>query len=382
MGKKRIPLRHVHLGTGAFGLGFVVPLVSAAGFQTVLANRARGSAAYARNVALQRHGSYSLVLMGKQPRTEEIPIAEFIFVDENEERFLDVVADPATRLCTTALRQGFLASVPLLADALAYRLESGTTTTLYVVACETPAIGDSSTLRTAILSHRPELATRVFEQRIHFVPCIVDRICNDPVLHEDTGRVSVTAEEFAEWLLQGPSPLERVLLTKRTEKTISFVNDFAPFARRKLWLVNGPHLLIALRAFVQHQEYLNRFLAEKENARLLTTILREAQDAFLGAESFFSKTELTHYTNKIRARFSSFPDSTTRHLPRIARPRIHEFMADFYKKSGVIQLPHALKRKRVAYQTAQTLLLTTELIANGRYAYDDAGQPIPIDGNV
>lgn len=54
-------------------------------------------------------------------------------------------------------------------------------------------------------------------------------------------------------------------------------------------------------------------------------------------------------------------------------------MADFYKKSGVMQISHARKCRHVAYQTTLTLLLVTELIANGHYAYDEAGQSISID---
>ena len=207
-------------------------------------------------------------------------------------------------------------------------------------------------------------------------------ICNEPVLHEDTGRVSDVAEEFAEWLFQGPSPLEKILVTKSTKEYISFVSDLTSFARRKLWLVNGPHLLIALRAFMQRHVFLNRFLSGKENTRLLTAILREARGAFFEVESFFSRSELLRYTQRIHTHFASFPDRTVRHLPRLAQHRVHELVADFYKKSGAIQLPYADKHKRVAYQTTLTLLLTSELIANGRYAYDDAGQAIPIDGEV
>lgn len=230
MTKKHDNIRHVHIGAGALGLGFVVPLVQQAGHKTILANRAHGTAAHhARNVTLQRQRSYDLVLASKQPRTEDISIAEFIFIDEDSERFFEIVADPAIRLLTTALRQGLLPSVPLLADALAHRLTTGTREILYIVACETPTIGDSLSLRAAILAERPELMTRAFDQRIQFVSCIVDRICNEPVVREDTGRVSVDVEEFAEWLLQGPSLLEAILVTDDTKDFTSFVSDLVPF---------------------------------------------------------------------------------------------------------------------------------------------------------
>lgn len=380
MAKEPVTASHVHLGAGAFGLGFVIPLVQQAGLKSSLANRAKGSATHhACNVAIQRHGSYDLVLKGKQTRTEIVPIEEFVFVDVDTERFLEVVANPKTRLLTTALRQGFLPSVPLLADAVANRLVAGTKEVLYVVACETPTIGDSLTLRAAVLATHPELAQREFDQRIKFVPCIVDRICNEPELDEATDRVMVEAEEFAEWLLQGPSSLEDMLRISSVVHSVSFVPDLAPFVRRKLWLVNGPHLLIALRAFVQPEPRLDKFLARDENRRLLSTIHREALNAFLEVESFFSRRELTRYAKIIQTRFSNFPDSTTRHLPRLAQRRMAEFMADFYKKAGVLQIPHATRKRRVAYQTALTLLLATELVAHGRYAYDDAGQPIPVD---
>ncbi|MCH8748811.1 hypothetical protein IH781_03600 [Patescibacteria group bacterium] len=116
--------QHVHMGAGAFGLGFVVPLVAQAGFQTVLTNRARGSTAHVRNMAIKANAGYDLVLRGAHTKTEPIPITEFVFLDEDKDRFLEVVADPKTSLLTTALRQGFRSSIPILAAPLANRLQT------------------------------------------------------------------------------------------------------------------------------------------------------------------------------------------------------------------------------------------------------------------
>jgi hypothetical protein len=124
---------------------------------------------------------------------------------------------------------------------------------------------------------------------------------------------------------------------------------------------------------VQRIEHINLFLAKKENARLLAEILREARAAFLEVESSFTASELARYGKSTQARFASYPDRTVRHLPRLARHRLEAFYADFFKKSGTIQLRYAAARKRVPYQTTRILLLTTELIAHARYAFDETG---------
>ncbi|HEX7325263.1 MAG TPA: mannitol dehydrogenase family protein [Rhodanobacteraceae bacterium] len=63
-----------------------------------------------------------------------------------------------------------------------------------------------------------------------------------------TDRVPVVTESFSDWVLQGDFPAGR----PRWESAgARFVGDVRPFERRKLWLLNGAHSLLAYRGLLR-----------------------------------------------------------------------------------------------------------------------------------
>lgn len=89
------------------------------------------------------------------------------------------------------------------------------------------------------------------DQTISFVSTSVDRItprateADIDLVGKQTGRLDravVVAEPFSDWILSGDFPAGR----PRWENAgAQFVDDIAPFERRKLWLLNGAHSLLA-----------------------------------------------------------------------------------------------------------------------------------------
>lgn len=96
----------------------------------------------------------------------------------------------------------------------------------------------------------PELGAWV-EGNVSFVATSIDRITprtEDSVLADvarETGytdQVPVVTEPFRSWVLQGEFPAGRPDWEKAGAE---FVADIEPFERRKLWLLNGSHSLMA-----------------------------------------------------------------------------------------------------------------------------------------
>ena len=89
------------------------------------------------------------------------------------------------------------------------------------------------------------------EQHVSFVSTMVDRItpatteADRAVVRKLTGREDrspVVTEPFSEWVLQGDFPAGR----PRWEAAgARFVDDLEPYERRKLWLLNAGHSLLA-----------------------------------------------------------------------------------------------------------------------------------------
>ncbi|WP_160141423.1 mannitol dehydrogenase family protein [Microbacterium sp. SLBN-154] len=87
---------------------------------------------------------------------------------------------------------------------------------------------------------------------VAFASSVVDRITPATTpddlaeLRDRTGLVdagAVVTEPFSEWIIAGDFPAGRPLWER---SGVRFVDDIAPFERRKLWMLNGAHTLLAV----------------------------------------------------------------------------------------------------------------------------------------
>ncbi|WP_322411229.1 mannitol dehydrogenase family protein [Microbacterium invictum] len=90
------------------------------------------------------------------------------------------------------------------------------------------------------------------EDTVAFASSVVDRITpattQDDIagLRDRSGivdRGAVVTEPFSEWIISGDFPAGRPLWER---SGVRFVDDIAPFERRKLWMLNGAHTLLAV----------------------------------------------------------------------------------------------------------------------------------------
>lgn len=367
-----LPPQHVHVGTGSLGLGLVAWLGSYAKLSVFLANRA-SSDSKSRNTLLRRTYQYELVFPDSQP--EPVIFANLLFTDEDRDQFIRTVASPHTRLLTTALKGGFQDQLFLqtIVDAITTRIKSASQSPLYIIACEN-VINNSIVLRDKLVPLLPPHITQSdFEQSIVFVPCMVDRMCSDPIISKTGEVVQVEVERFAQLILRRPSPtmswLEEVLSSPKAADYIEFVDDLEPYERRKLWLVNGPHLLIALNAFYQGYAHLHIYLQQEPLANeILTEILDEVTHIFLANENTFSLEELRIFNIKTKMRFRSHPYRVSQILSRFTESqRLKEFFTNFYQKVTEPTLQYMSQQGFAPFWTARTLFLVTGLIYEDHY---------------
>jgi fructuronate reductase len=162
--------------------------------------------------------------------------------------------DPATAADLAALRTGAAPTtvVGRLVDGLAARRRAGNGP-IAVVPCDNLAANGPAVAGAACAfaqRYDPALASWISEE-VSFVSTVVDRItprvtdADVAAVAAATGfddRCPVVTEPFREWVLAGRFPAGR---PQWERAGASFVDDVAPFAQRKLWLLNGAHSLLA-----------------------------------------------------------------------------------------------------------------------------------------
>ncbi|HEY3478842.1 MAG TPA: mannitol dehydrogenase family protein, partial [Streptomyces sp.] len=123
-------------------------------------------------------------------------------------------------------------------------------------------------------------------------------------------RAPVVTEPFSEWVLAGEFPAGRPDW-ERAGATV--VDDIRPFERRKLRLLNGAHLFLALAGPARGHETVAEAIADPELARLTDEFWTAASPGVPDAAA---------YRERLRARFAN---SRIRHaLAQIAQDAEHK----------------------------------------------------------
>jgi fructuronate reductase len=139
-----------------------------------------------------------------------------------------------------------------------------------------------------------------------FVSTSVDRITPrfskaDPALAERlTGyadAVPVTTEPFHDWVLSGEFPAGR---PRWEDAGARFVDDIVPYERRKLWLLNGAHSLLAYLGILRGHVTVADAVADPVCRGAMSELWMDAR-AILEAEHL----ELAPYCDALRSRFAN-----------------------------------------------------------------------------
>ena len=258
-GEPAPPVRIVHLGLGAFHRShqawFTAHAPDAAAWGIASFTGRRPDAA--RTLAAQ-DGVFTLVERGPDGDRFELvgSIAEAVDGADTA-RLEELLAAPTTAIVTLTVTEAVYerddADSPLarLVRGLAARWAAGAGP-IAVVSCDNLA-GNGEVAEAAVLHHaagEPGLAGWIREH-VSFVGTSVDRI-TPRTTPDDVAEVAarcgyrddapVVAEPFASWILAGEFPAGR---PRWEDAGAQFVEDVEPFERRKLWLLNGAHSILA-----------------------------------------------------------------------------------------------------------------------------------------
>ncbi len=157
----------------------------------------------------------------------------------------------------------------------------------------------------------PALAHWIVDQ-VSFVTTMVDRITPATASEDVTAamaltgfgdRAPVVTEPYSEWVLAGDFPAGRPGWEVAGAR---FVSDITPFERRKLWLLNGGHSLLAYAGSARGHATIAEAVADPHCADWLTQWWTEAS-----AHLALPGSEVVAYREALLARFGN---SRIRHL--------------------------------------------------------------------
>jgi mannitol-1-phosphate/altronate dehydrogenase len=338
--------KHLHIGAGRLGLGLVAAAAAQSGLEVIIAVEASPRGASTKNAMLAESRRF-IVVPPDETEAVEIKIQSVVQYGEPsvEAEIRDIIADPHTVLVTTAVGDNLPHIVPLLTRLLLHRHHAGIASPLFIIAAENTR--NSLWLREQIeqrLANAGVISTTVL-QFVVFVPCVVDRVCKN--ISTATGEVRVAVEAEADWLVAdlrdelGRS-LESYLSPDRG--SIRFQTDVLPFWRRKIYLLNGPHLLLAMLANVEGHIFLDDYLRSESGRIALDRVFAECKLIFRAEDDYFSEAEVDKLIESNKLRFLASNDLVARVLSRFREESdIVNFFRDFHSKVGSPALAYLVK---------------------------------------
>lgn len=339
----RPPVRIAHLGLGAFHRAHQA-------WYTAHASDAEewGIAAFAgRSAELadrlsRQDGLYTLVQ--RSTDTDRYEIVDSIVrahAGADVSAFVDAVASPRTALVTLTITEagytdsGDRSPLQRLLAGLAARRSAGGGG-LAIVSCDNlPSSGMAT--RDAVLQaaqDRPDLAAWI-EDAVSFVSTSVDRITphagpgDIDAIERLTGwqdAAPVITEPFTDWVLSGAFPAGRPDWESAGAR---FVADVEPWERRKLWLLNGAHTILAAEGTLRGHETVAQAISDPACADVIERFWDEAS-------RHLPDFGLAAYRRDLRSRFAN---------PRIEH-RLAQIAQDAATKAGLRLAPVVLAERR------------------------------------
>jgi hypothetical protein len=286
----RIPA--VHFGPGRLGLGLIVDILLETGSYDVYLVGAPGREPAERDTYFLRFTDPAYGLRERHVIWAGNPEG----VSDLPEGFLDLLRGDGPMLFTAALGGAHVdKACGLIAELLRHRPVRAETALL---ACENEEYGAYDDMQRTF----PHVVVR---------HCVVDRICAwDPRRSQTLGR-RILVHEVAQWVIPraGSGAIEGL---RPSQHVVPLVGDADGYRDRKLWVVNGIHLVLATIARREGVDRLPltgaRELAFREYAKPLAMAMLETADRrhALPVDEAFAD-------DRVRA-FCEAPDSATRIL--------------------------------------------------------------------
>ena len=317
----RHPVRIVHLGLGAFHRAHQAWYTQVANDSSeragvgvgwgIAAFTGRTPAAAA--VLAAQDAVYTLIERGGSGDSARLIESISVAADGGDEVFWrDAVADPAVAIVTLTITEaGYRETGPAsagarLVEGLRARRAAGAPA-IAIVSCDNLPENGSVVrdLLRGIAYGEPGLVDWI-DANVSFVSTMVDRITPATTPHdreialELTGfadAAPVVTEPFSEWVLSGAFPSGRPDWEVAGAR---FVDDIAPFERRKLWLLNAGHSTLAYLGLLRGRATIAEAMADAMCRDALEELWAEARPVLP-----FGEAELDAQLAALRMRFEN-----------------------------------------------------------------------------
>ena len=200
------------------------------------------------------------------------------------------------------------------------------------------------------------LRSELVERGVECPATVVNRLCHEPREEMRPGARVVCVDEQAEWVIEDSEAQAIQALDELG--CVRLVGEARPYKRRKLWMVNGPHLALAVDAYKNGRRYLRDMLeTEAGRARieeLHRLTLKVVEDEFPGLPG-----NPDYGPDHILA-WSRHRDETARVMKRLKRQDLSPLFKDVRLKLG----PAAQRFGRSSPAVAYTFEALHELVCD------------------
>ena len=289
------PVRIVHLGLGAFHRAHQLwytqhseadPSDPQWGFASFTGRSPRMS-----DLLSAQDGLFTLMVRG--PESDEPEIIGALSdprAADDVRRLWELLAAPSTAVVTLTITEAACNLGPELSFDAAEETVAADLETLRAAfaagSFDTDAVGvPASPAAKLVVGLAAELDPRLgqwTEGNVSFVGTSIDRItpATEDFLLDDVAQATgfadqapVVTEPFSSWVLQGEFPAGR---PEWERAGAVFVEDLEPFERRKLWLLNGAHSLLAYAGQLRGHETVEQAITDEVSRQQVLEFWDEA----------------------------------------------------------------------------------------------------------
>jgi mannitol-1-phosphate 5-dehydrogenase len=190
------------------------------------------------------------------------------------------LADPATRIVTTAVGVGVLGKLAsTIAKGLQVRRKAGAGS-LNVIACEN-MVRQTAEFSRLVYQHLPAEDQSWVDRHVGFANCSVDRIVPPGELKR--GSLDVHVEEFYEWIVDSTAlrtPIEPEV------KGMELTCDLDAYVERKLFTLNCGHAITAYLGFVRQHRTVHQAIEDPQIRNVVRGAMDEAGAALIKKHNF------------------------------------------------------------------------------------------------
>ena len=293
----REPVRMAHLGLGNFHRAHQAWYTQRANTEDTADGWGiaafTGRSPHAAEVLAAQDGVYSLITRSAEADTAEIVQSISEAHDGGGAEWERTLADPAVGVLTVTVTERGYEAEPAESDAsgesAGARIVRGLTARarasagpIALVSCDN-LNANGEVLRRTVLREAPGDLRDWIETNASFVSTMVDRItpkttdadratASDLTGYDD--ETPVVTEPFSEWVVSGDFPAGRPAWDR---VGVRFVDDIEPYERRKLWLLNAGHTLLAAVGLPRGHETVDQAFADPDCRALLEEQWQEAR---------------------------------------------------------------------------------------------------------